>query len=157
MDTFLIILAGLLLIIGLLGSILPLLPGIPLSYAGILLLHFTDRVQFSTNFLVFWAVIVFVVQLLDYILPLIATRKFGSSRKALIGSTLGLFAGFFIGPWGIIIGPLLGTMVAEYIISGNRKQALRATFGSLIGILTGTISKLIVAGFLIYYYFEALI
>lgn len=157
MDTFLIILAGLLLIIGLLGSILPLLPGIPLSYAGILLLHFTDRVQFSTNFLVFWAVIVFVVQLLDYILPLIATRKFGSSRKALIGSTLGLFAGFFMGPWGIIIGPLLGTMVAEYIISGNRKQALRATFGSLIGILTGTISKLIVAGFLIYYYFEALI
>lgn len=157
MDTFLIILAGLLLIIGLLGSILPLLPGIPLSYAGILLLHFTDRVQFSTNFLVFWAVIVFVVQLLDYILPLIATRKFGSSRKALIGSTLGLFAGFFMGPWGIIIGPLLGTMVAEYIISRNRKQALRATFGSLIGILTGTISKLIVAGFLIYYYFEALI
>jgi len=157
MDTLLIVLAGLLLLIGILGSVLPLLPGIPLSYAGILLLHFTDKVQFSTNFLVFWAVIVFVVQLLDYILPLIATRKFGSSRKALIGSTIGLFAGFFIGPWGIIIGPLLGTMIAEYIITGNGNRALKATFGSFIGIMAGTISKLIVAGFLIYYYFEALI
>lgn len=156
MDTLFIVLAGLLLIIGLLGSILPFLPGIPLSYAGILLLHFTDKVQFSTNFLVFWAVIVFVVQILDYILPLIATRKFGSSRKAIIGSTIGLFAGFFIGPWGIIIGPLLGTMIAEYMISGNSQQALRATFGSFIGILTGTISKLIVAGFLFYYYIEAI-
>ncbi len=156
MDTLLIVLAGLLLITGMLGSILPLLPGIPLSYAGILLLHFTDKVQFSTNFLVFWAVIVFVVQILDYILPLIATRKFGSSRKALIGSTIGLFAGFFIGPWGIITGPLLGTLIAEYIITGNGIRALKATFGSFIGVMAGTISKLIVAGFLIYYYFEAL-
>ena len=53
MDIFLIILAGLFLLIGLFGSVLPVLPGVPLSYVGILLLHFTDRVQFSTNFLIF--------------------------------------------------------------------------------------------------------
>lgn len=96
MDIFLIILAGLFLLIGLFGSVLPVLPGVPLSYVGILLLHFTDRVQFSTNFLIFWAVMVFIVQLLDYISPILMTKKFGGSRRAVWGSTLGLIVGCFL-------------------------------------------------------------
>ena len=157
MDIFLIILAGLFLLIGLFGSVLPVLPGVPLSYVGILLLHFTDRVQFSTNFLIFWAVMVFIVQLLDYISPILMTKKFGGSRRAVWGSTLGLIVGCFFGPWGIVLGPFAGAFIAELTSNKNGREALRAAFGSFVGFLVGSVSKLIVAGFLIYYYVEALL
>jgi len=75
MDIFLILLAGLFLLVGLLGSVLPVLPGTPLSYVGIFLLHLTDRVQFSSQFLVFWAVVVVAVQLFDYFVPIWGTKK----------------------------------------------------------------------------------
>lgn len=157
MDIFLILLAGLFLLVGLLGSVLPVLPGTPLSYVGIFLLHLTERVQFSSQFLVFWAVVVVAVQLFDYFVPIWGTKKFGGSKRGVWGSSLGLIAGLFAGPWGIILGPFVGALLGE--LSGNKsnKEALRAAFGAFVGFLLGTISKLIVAGFLIYYYFEALI
>ena len=68
MDIFLILLAGLFLLVGLLGSVLPVLPGTPLSYVGIFLLHLTERVQFSSQFLVFWAVVVPLLSILGIII-----------------------------------------------------------------------------------------
>ncbi len=79
MDIFLIILAGILLLVGFAGCILPVIPGVPLSYIGILLLHFTDKVQFSTSFLITWAVISILVQVLDYFIPVWGT---GASEAA---------------------------------------------------------------------------
>ena len=157
MDIFLILLAALFLLVGLLGSVLPVLPGTPLSYVGIILLHLTEKVQFSTQFLVFWAVVVVVVQLFDYFVPIWGTKKFGGSKRGVWGSSLGLIAGLFAGPWGIILGPFVGALLGELSANKSNKEALRAAFGAFVGFLLGTISKLIVAGFLIYYYFEALI
>lgn len=156
MDLFLIITAGILLLLGFAGSILPLLPGIPLSYVGILLLHFTQKVSFSTEFLVFWAVVVILVQLLDTFIPIWGTKKFGGTRFGIIGCTIGLLVGLFFGPVGIILGPFVGAIVGELIAGQQSHKAFRAAFGSFVGLLAGTVAKLVVAGFLIYHYVLAL-
>jgi len=157
MEIFLIILAGIFVIVGFVGSVLPVLPGAPLSYIGILLLHLTDKVQFSSDFLILWLVIVIFVQLLDYFVPIWGTKRFGGSKRGVWGSTLGLIVGMFMGPWGIILGPFVGALLGELSENKSTKEAIRAAFGSFVGLMLGTIFKLIVAGFMIYYYVEALI
>lgn len=157
MDLFLIIIAGLLLVTGFLGSILPILPGIPLSYAGILLLHFTDKYQFSSEFLILWAVIVVAIQVLDYYIPVWGTKKFGGSKSGIRGSVIGLLFGMFLGPFGIVLGPFVGALVGELLAQKATPDALKAAFGAFLGFVIGTVSKLIVAGMLIYYYIITII
>ena len=157
MDLFLIIIAGLLLVTGFLGSILPILPGIPLSYAGILLLHFTDKYQFSSEFLILWAVIVVAFQVLDYYIPVWGTKKFGGSKSGIRGSVIGLLFGMFLGPFGIVLGPFVGALVGELLAQKATPDALKAAFGAFLGFIIGTVSKLIVAGMLIYYYIITII
>jgi len=152
MDLFLIITAGLLLVIGFLGSVLPILPGIPLSYGGILLLHFTEKYEFETNFLLIWALIVILIQVLDYYIPIWGTKKFGGSKSGIRGSIIGLLAGTFFGPIGIIFGPFIGALIGELIAKKPTHDALKAAFGAFLGFVVGTVSKLVVAGMLIYYY-----
>lgn len=157
MDIALILIAGLFLIVGFIGCVLPVIPGLPLSYIGIIILHLTKAVQFSDHFLILWAIIVILIQVLDYVIPIWGTKKFGGSKKGILGSTLGLIVGLFFGPWGIILGPFLGAFIGELMANKTHKEAVKAAFGSFVGIVFGTISKLIVGGFLIYYFVEALI
>lgn len=179
MDIFLIILGAICLLLGLIGCVAPVIPGVPLSYVGLLLLHFTDRVQFSWQFLTVWAVIVIVIQVLDYFIPAWGTKKFGGSKWGVWGSTIGLLLGFFMGPWGIIVGPFVGAVVGELIYfnrhpqaiissseqpasntqqskNNNLTRALRAGFGSFVGLLTGTILKCICCGMMIVYFVKEL-
>ena len=90
METVIFIIAFVLLVLGLLGSMIPGLPGPPLSFIGILLIHFFTGTQFSTSFLLTWAVIVILVFLLDYFMQVWGVKKFGGGRKAIIGTFLGL-------------------------------------------------------------------
>lgn len=157
MEIFLIIMAGILLLVGLLGSLLPVLPGIPLSYVGIILLQLTDRVQFSSRFLIVWGIIVVVIQVLDYFIPAWGAKRFGGSRLGIWGSIVGMIVGFAFGPWGIVLGPFVGAMLGELMAGKRSDHALRAAFGTFIGLIVGTVAKLVVAAMLIYYYAEALI
>lgn len=170
MDVILIILGAICLLLGLIGCVAPVLPGVPLSYLGLLLLHWTDRAQFSWQFLTIWAVIVVVIQILDYFIPAWGTKKFGGSKYGVWGSTIGLFVGLFMGPWGIIVGPFVGAVLGELLYfnrhpqdrieqakNTNFNRALRAGFGSFIGLLTGTILKLICCGMMVFYFVKELI
>ena len=157
MDTFLIILGAICLLIGILGCVLPVLPGVPLAYCGLLLLHATDKVQFSWQFLVIWVVVTIVVQVLDSVVPIWGTKKFGGSKMGVWGSTLGLLVGLFFGPWGIVLGPFLGAVVFELIDGKNTRLALKAGWGSFVGLMTGTILKLICCGLMTYYFIAELI
>ncbi len=157
MEWFLIILAGLLILLSVAGNILPGLPGTPLGYVGLLVLQATEKVQFSLTFLIVWAVIVIFVQVLDYVVPAWGTKKFGGSKAGVWGSTIGLVLGLFGGPWGIVLGPFIGAVVGEMINGKKTNEAIRAGFGSFIGLLAGTTLKLICSGFMIYYYIEALV
>ena len=173
MDILLIILGAICLLLGLIGCVAPVLPGVPLSYLGLLLLHFTDRVQFSWQFLVVWGVVVVVIQILDYFIPAWGTKKFGGTKYGVWGSTIGLFVGLFMGPLGIVVGPFIGAVLGELIYfnrhpqttlseterhkNSNFNRALRAGFGSFIGLLTGTLIKVICCGVMIAYFVKELI
>ncbi|MGN1247087.1 MAG: DUF456 domain-containing protein [Paludibacteraceae bacterium] len=157
MDIFLIILGAICLLIGILGCVLPVLPGVPLAYCGLLLLHATDKVQFSWQFLVIWAVVTIIVQVLDSVVPIWGTKKFGGSKMGVWGSTLGLLVGLFFGPWGIVLGPFLGAVVFELIDGKNTRLALKAGWGSFVGLMTGTILKLICCGLMTYYFIAELV
>ena len=157
MEIILIITAFTCIVVGIIGSVLPVLPGVPLSYAGILLLHFTEKVQFSIPFLILWLVLVILVQLLDYYVPIWGTRKFGGSKRGVWGCAIGMVVGLFFGPWGIVLGPFVGAIVGELSGGKQTQAAIKAGFGSFIGFLLGIVSKLVVGGFLLYYAIEAVI
>lgn len=173
MDILLIVLGAICLLLGLIGCVAPVLPGVPLSYLGLLLLHWTDRVQFSWQFLVVWGVLVVVIQILDYFIPAWGTKKFGGTKYGVWGSTIGLFVGLFMGPLGIVVGPFIGAVLGELIYfnrhpqttlseteqnkNSNFNRALRAGFGSFIGLLTGTLIKVICCGVMIAYFVKELI
>lgn len=156
MDIFLFIVAGLLILTGLAGSVLPVLPGVPLGYAGLLVLQLTDKVQYPARFLMVWAVITVAIQVLDFYIPVWGTKRWGGTRAGAVGSAVGIVAGLFLGPWGIIAGPFLGAVAGELIGGRTGGEALRAGFGSFVGFLTGTLAKLVVCGFFVYYFVAAL-
>lgn len=158
MDYVLIGFGIILMIIGILGCVLPLLPGPPLNYMGILMLHFTEGFQFTNRFLLIWAIITVVVFALDYIIPVWGTKKFGGSKQGIWGSVIGLVAGlFFFPPFGIIIGPFVGAVIGELTSGKDSGAALKSGFGSFVGFLTGTILKLIASGMMTWYFGKALI
>lgn len=157
MDTIWIVLGALCMLVGFVGCIIPALPGVPLAYAGLWLLHATDKVQFSWQFLLIWGIVTVVVQVLDYVVPVWGTKRTGGSKAGVWGSTIGLIVGLFLGPWGIILGPFVGAVVGELLVGKTTKDALRSGWGAFVGLLTGTILKLICCGMMTYYFIAELI
>ncbi|WP_340112744.1 DUF456 domain-containing protein [Maribellus mangrovi] len=158
MDYVLIGLGVIFIISGILGCVLPVIPGPPLSYIGLLLLHFTERYQFSSRFLILWAIATVVVYALDYIIPAWGTKRFGGSKRGVWGSVIGLVIGlFFFPPFGIIIGPFLGAVIGELTSGKDHGVAIKSGFGSFIGFLLGTLLKLITSGLMTWHFFKELI
>ena len=157
MDIALYIIAGILMVVGLIGCVVPGLPGIPLSYLGLLCMHFTDKYQYSWTFLLVWLAIVVAISILDFVIPAWGTKYFGGTKAGAWGATIGVFVGLFMGPWGIIIGPFVGAVIGELIANRNDTNVLKAGFGSFLGILSGTVIKLICCGMMVYYYIKTLV
>jgi uncharacterized protein YqgC (DUF456 family) len=157
MDYILIGVGIVMMISGILGGVLPVLPGPPLSYIGLLLLHFTEHYQFSERFLIIWAVVTVLVYALDYVIPIWGTRRYGGSKRGVWGSIIGLIVGlFFFPPFGIIIGPFAGAVLGELSSGKDSGYALRSGFGSFVGFLAGTLLKLITSGLMTWYFFKEL-
>jgi uncharacterized protein len=150
MDVVLLIVALIFIVAGIVGCVLPVLPGPPLSYVGLLLLHFTSWVDISTATLLWLAFFAVLVTVLDYVVPIYGTKKFGGSKHGQWGATIGLIVGLFFGPIGIIAGPFLGALLGELIKGRNSNEALKSAFGSLVGFLAGVVLKLIVSGYISY-------
>mgnify|MGYP000256477332 CR=1 FL=1 len=146
MELFLVILSLLLMLLGVLGSFLPILPGPLTSWAGLLVLHFTDGVNLSNTFLIATLIVAIFIYILDYIIPAIGTKRFGGSKAGMIGTTLGLVVGLIAPiPFGIIIGPFIGALIGEMIHRNDMEKALKAAFGSFLGFIASTFLKFIVA------------
>lgn len=154
MEITLFIISGILLIAAFIGCLVPVIPGVPMGFIGLVILHFTETVQFSSSQFILFIVLTIIAQLSDYILPIWFTKKFGGSRWGVVGSTIGLIAGFFFGPIGIILGPIIGAFVGELITGKEGKVAVKASIGSFIGFLCNTGIKLIVCGIFIWTYFK---
>ena len=159
MEIVLVILAFALLIVGLLGAVIPVLPGPPLSYGGLLVLHLSGHGSFSLVFLWVWAGIVAVITVMDYLLPSLLAKKFGGSRAAAIGSFVGLLAGlFFFPPFGMIAGSFLGAFIGELIYNkANGGKALKVALGAFLAFLVGSGAKLIVGIIMLTYAIKALL
>lgn len=148
MDIALVIIGFLLMIIGILGSLLPVLPGPPLSWIGLLLLYMTNAVPNNWVVIVVTLIVAILIVVLDYVIPAFGTKKFGGSNYGMIGTSIGLIMSFFIpifGLFGIIIWPFIGALVGELIHNSNSSKAMKAAFGSFIGFLVGTFLKFLVA------------
>ncbi|QRX62953.1 DUF456 domain-containing protein [Dysgonomonadaceae bacterium zrk40] len=158
-DTIGIILAVLLLVVGAIGTVAPVIPGVPLSWGGLLLLKFLPSTQDEISWvaIVLLGILTVGVTLLDNILPVWGTKKMGGNKKVVWGATIGLLVGFFLGPWGIILGPFVGAL-AGGILSGTKFfHAVKHATGAFLGYITGLVLKLITVGLIAFFFLRILL
>lgn len=150
-------------VLGIVGSIVPGLPGPPLSWVGMLLVFLAESdgrgTPMSTTFLLIWLGITVAVTILDYILPAKFTSLTGGHKGASTGALIGLFAGIFFTPVGMLGGSLLGAFIGELVTSRGTTfwQAAKAALGAFVGFIvtTGmkTVTSCIMAWIIIDYIF----
>ena len=168
MDYVLIISAIVVIIIGLIGDIIPGIPGTPVSYLAILLVNWTDKISYSAQFLAILGLICVVITVLDYIVPVWGTKKFGGTKAGVRGSTIGLVVGILVlpmigivlGPFGllgILGGPFVGAYIGEKMGGTPDDRAWRSAFGSFVGFITGTLMKIAYTLVVGYYVVKAII
>ncbi|MFE3847212.1 DUF456 domain-containing protein [Flavobacterium sp. LB3P45] len=140
MDILFLALGFICMIVGILGSFLPVLPGISISWIGVLFLYFTNAVPTNYWILGITLLITIIISVLDYVIPAKGTKKFGGSSYGIWGTNIGLIVGILAPiPFGFIIGPFLGAFLGELLYdSKNHKRALKAATGSLLGFLASS-------------------
>lgn len=140
MDSLLLLLGFICMIVGILGSFLPVLPGISLSWVGLLLLYMTKVVPMNYWVLGITLAVTIVISVLNYIIPAKGTKKFGGSTYGVWGTNIGLVVGIFAPiPFGFIIGPFAGAFIGELIYDRkDHNRALKAATGSFIGFLASS-------------------
>ena len=151
MEILLYISSFLLQIAGIAGCILPMLPGPPLVYAGILLLHFTDKIEIPSALLIGWLIIIVILQVIDYITPILGSKFSGGSEAGKKGCLVGTILGLFMMPWGIIVGPFLGTAIGELMGGNTMKHAILSAIGALTGFILGSLLKIVFCCYLFIY------
>jgi uncharacterized protein YqgC (DUF456 family) len=147
MDIFLLILGFILVLLGIIGSFLPVLPGPLTSWFGLLTLHFSKQISMNWTFLGITLAVAILIWVLDYIIPAVGTKRFGGSKYGAYGTTIGLIIGIFIPiPFGILIGGFLGALIGELIYdSKNTNRATKAAFGAFLGFLASSFLKFVVS------------
>lgn len=155
MDALWLVLGVILMLVGIAGCILPFLPGPPLCFLALLIQQLQDSPPYTTKFLLIWAGITLVITGLDYVIPLYGTKRFGGTKFGMWGCAIGLVAGLWLGPLGLIVGPFAGAFIGELIGNAKSDHALRAAVGSFIGFLMGTLLKLVACLVMCRYFIEA--
>ena len=147
MDTFLLIVGFLFVLLGIIGSFLPVLPGPITGWVGLLLLHLTKPVPMSYTFLGITLAIAIVIWILDYTIPAMGTKKFGGTKYGSVGTTIGLIIGLIAPiPLGFVIGAFLGAFIGELIHDHmDFNKAIKGAVGSFLGFLASTTLKFIVS------------
>ena len=159
MVTFVIIISIFFLILGLVGSVLPIVPGPPISFFGILLLHFFTSFNLEGDYLFYFGAFAVIITILDYSLQIYSVKYFGGGRSSTFGVVLGILCGIFIfPPFGVIVGPFFGAYLGALIESDyDFFKSFKIALGSLVGFLGGTILKFVYSIFCIWYCFDYLI
>ncbi len=137
------ILAVVLVALGIAGSVLPALPGVPLVFGGLLLAAWADDFQrVGALPLIVLGLLVFVSFAIDFLATVLGAKRVGATKLALLGAAIGTVAGVFLGLPGLILGPFVGAVVGELASHGKVEQAARAGIATWIGLLFGTLAKL---------------
>ena len=163
MEYLIFLLAVVFIIVGIIGDVVPGLPGVPISYAAMILLHFFTDITYSKEALIIYGILCVVITIVDYFVPIWGTKKFGGTKAGVRGSTIGLIVGvvvlpilgIVIGPFGlvgILAGPFFGAYIGEKMSGVDDQLAWRSAIGSFVGFVAGTLLKVVyslVVGFVV--------
>ena len=151
------VLAVIAAVIGIIGSVVPGLPGPPISWIGLLLAFLAGGTNsagepMGRTLLFVWLGITAVVTVLDYVVPALLTKATGGHKAASAGAIIGLFAGMFIPPVGMVLGSLLGAFLGEMLVENRGAwDSFKASLGAFLGFICGTGLKLICSALMMYY------
>ena len=153
MNSFLLILSVILIITGLIGSFIPIIPGPITSWFGLFTLSQIQNFPNNNTLLITTFVIGITIFILDYFIPIIGSKYFGGSKYGIIGTSIGLLIGLISPvPFGIIIGAFLGALIGEILAGKQLSEGIKPAMGSLIGIITSSVIKFFTAvSFLVIY------
>lgn len=155
METLPLIIAMSLFILGLIGTFVPVLPEASLIWLGMLIYGLlTGFENLSVLFYILQALAAILVMATDYLATAVGTKRFNGSKLSIVGASIGLLVGLLtLGPLGIIFGPFLGALMGEMIYGSSFQKAVRASIGSVIGILGGMFVKVIIQIIMIVWFF----
>jgi uncharacterized protein len=149
-----LIITSLLFITGVVGSVLPVLPGAPLIWAGMMIYGvMTGFEGLAWWFFAVQGLLALLVMGVDYLASALGSRYFGGTKAAFWGAMIGLLVGLFFFPIGLFVGPFTGAVVAELIFNRNTDQAINAGLGAFIGFWGGLPVKLVLEGAMITWFF----
>ena len=144
MEVFAKILAIVVMLIGIAGSVMPVLPGIPLVFLAILGYGWYEGFNvISVHYIAIMGALTLLSVLVDYIAGVWGAKKAGSSKSGMFGAGLGIIVGIFFGPIGILVGPWLGAFAGEYLVLREVNQAVSVATGTVIGIFAGIAFKVL--------------
>ena len=152
MDIFLLVVSFLIMIVGIIGSVIPVLPGPLSSWLGLFIFSNISDVEVQSKTLIFCLIIALIIFVFDYVIPIYTSKKFGASKYGIIGASIGTLIGLFLPPFGIILGALLGAISGELLLNKNFEKSIKAASGVFIGlIISGFTKALISIVFLVIY------
>ena len=137
------VLSALLILVGVIGTVVPALPGVPLVFAGMLLAAWADHFQHvGTITLVVLGVLCLLALVIDFVAGLLGARRVGASPHAIWGAMLGTIVGLFFGLPGLVFGPFLGAVAGELLVGSRLGRAAHVGIGTWLGLLFGTLAKI---------------
>jgi|TARA_B110000971_G_C19945654_1_gene470926 uncharacterized protein YqgC (DUF456 family) len=153
MNSILLIVSAGLIITGIIGSFLPIIPGPITSWLGLLAICQIQDFSASNTLLTITFIVAITIFITDYFIPIIGSKYFGGSKYGIVGTSIGLLIGLFSPiPFGIIIGAFLGALIGEYFGGKSVSEGIKPAIGSLVGIISSSIIKFITGfSFLIIY------
>lgn len=137
------VLAAILIIVGIVGTVLPVLPGVPIVFGGMLLAAWADHFAHVGTFtLILLGVLAALALAVDLVAGMLGAQRVGASRYAVIGATLGTLIGVFLGVAGLLLGPFVGALAGELVAGGSLRKATGVGVGAWLGFLVGAVAKL---------------
>jgi uncharacterized protein YqgC (DUF456 family) len=157
-ETIAIVIGSILVLLGIAGCVLPILPGPVLSFLGLLLLALLKQFSppLTPTLMIVMAILTVVVTIGDYLIPLWGAKKYGTSKWGIWGSVAGMAIGIFFSPFGMLLGALTGAVTVEWLVQKEKGNALKAGLGVIVGSLLGAVLKLGVSGMMVYYFIRGL-
>ena len=144
MDLFLIIISSLLIILGMAGSFMPIIPGPLTSWFGLFIFNLIPTAEIDSTILVITFIIAIIIFILDNLIPIYGSKYFGATKYGIIGASIGLVVGILSPiPFGILIGPIFGALIGELMFNNDLKKSIKSSIGVLIGFVASSLIKFV--------------
>ena len=153
-DVALMVVGAVCLLVGFVGCVVPVLPGVACAYAALWTLYPTPYALTNERLLV-GGIVAVVAIVLDYVVPALGAKKFNCSKWGVFGCMVGTIVGIFFAPFGIILGPFLGAVAGELVAGKQASAALRGGFGALLGFIAGVLLKFVACALFAWWFVQA--